>query len=516
MIKRYYSPFRVFRVFMVVLTVFLIMRRRKSFLFIKPLKAERLRAYINILGASFIKLAQVLATRADFFPKEYINELRQLHDDIPPMSDKDFKRLYDRAFGDSDYFSCFEEKPIASASIGQVHRAALNDGRIVAVKLRRYNIEKQVRADIRILTIIRRILKPLFSEYTKNSIEAVISEFSRMILKEVDMTVELSNLEKFSEMYDMSGVRFPRGYREFSSVDALVMSFEEGFRFDDNAALQRLDISFEDLMGKLIRFYTEQILVNGYFHADPHPGNLLVNIRGELILLDFGMVQRISSRTRTSIIELVKSANEQDFETYIRSAKKLGIIAVSADDNQLYELAETMFDIFNNEKLDAKTMQQLAFEVLDTVKDMPFKLPQEVIYIMRVSSIIEGLGTNYLENFNGIKDILPILKDNIPRALGAESKMLEMAYSEARELPFTFKKVKKIIDDLSGYTLEVKISEESIQAQKETFKRYSKPLITGLMLIVTAFFIQGFDYEYCEEASMVVFGLGIIKLFFAK
>ncbi|WP_277655744.1 ABC1 kinase family protein [Seleniivibrio woodruffii] len=512
---RYYSPVRVYHVFRVILTVFLIIRGSKSFLFIKPLSPEKLKSKINNLGASFIKLAQVLATRADFFPDEYLFYLRQLHDEIPPMSPADFDKIYQRAFGGRICFRDFDRKPIASASIGQVHRALLIDGTEVAVKLRRYDIENVIKADIRILDFFQKLFRPMFSENTKNSLDAVIVEFSRMIMKEVDLNIELLNLQKFWELYPNSGVRFPMGYPECSCSDALVMSFERGYRFDDKENLRKLNISFEKLMVKLVNFYVDQSFIKGFFHADPHPGNLLVTEDGELVLLDFGMVQRIPSKTRQNIISLVKAANERDFEEYIKCAKKLGIISIDAPEFGLQDLAEQVFDILDNNALSAQSMQSLAFALMDSLKKVPYKLPQEAVYLMRMSSIIEGLGTNYIENFNGIKDILPILKERMPEALGFTDGLWETAKRETLELPLTFKKVKKVINDLSGNNLEVHISPEDKESLKLALKKYLRPIFAGILIIVTAFFVQGSEIPHHEYISYILYAAGSLKIIFS-
>jgi len=306
----FYSPGRIWRVFRLLLTFFLLIKKRSSFIGIRPYSPEAMHEAIVALGASFIKLAQVLATRADFFSTDYLEALKTLHDELPPMKKEAFTRVYSRSFSSMNPFSKFNSVPIASASIGQVHEAFLEDGRRVAVKLRREGIEKRVRADIRILRVMHALFRPLFSHYTKHSIEAVIEEFSAMILQEVSLTHELQNLKKFS--------------------GALVMTFMEGWRFDDKEALKRAGVDFHPVINTLVHFYAEQMLVRGYFHADPHPGNLLVDKNGGLILLDFGMVKRIPDSARIAIIEMIKSAHERDYERYVASAKRLGTIVYEA------------------------------------------------------------------------------------------------------------------------------------------------------------------------------------------
>ena len=396
---------------------------------LKPLSPKSLKQTIITLGASFIKLAQVLATRSDFFSKDYIDELKELHDKLPPMKESEFAAVCKDAFGDMEIFREFSPVPIASASIGQVHVAYLKDNTKVAVKLRRFDITNQVRADIKIINFFNDLFKPLFSTYTKNSIEAVIGEFSKMIVQEVSFRVELQNLKEFSAIYKDSGIRFPEPYEEYCSDSALVMSFEEGYRFDDKKNLLACGIDFKPLISKLVNFYADQMLIKGYFHADPHPGNLLVSKKGELILLDFGMVKKVPNETRIAIIELIKAAHEQNYELYISANKRLGTIAYEAPTAELAEFTSKMFAIFSDENLSSESMQQLAFDVLESTKDLPFKLPSDAIYILRVSAIIEGLGTTYIENFNGIKDILPILQSNIPKAIGAQNGILDMILS---------------------------------------------------------------------------------------
>jgi len=488
-----------------------VIKKKPSFLGFKPLSPIKLQQTIVALGASFIKLAQVLATRADFFTQEYLDELKGLHDQLPPMRDKEFDRVLNRAFKSSP-FEGFEATPIASASIGQVHIASL-DGKKVAVKLRREGIKGQVLADIKIINFFNFIFRPLFSYYTKNSIEAVISEFASMIQEEVNLSIELRNLQKFSEVYRESGVKFPTPYPEHCSEDAIVMSFEEGYRFDDKENILAKGIDFHAIIAKLVDFYTQQMLITGYFHADPHPGNLLVRDTGELILLDFGMVKSVPNETRIAIIELIKAANEQDYELYISANKRLGTIAYEAPTAQLAEFTQKMFDIFSNENLSSESMQQLAFEVLESTRDLPFKLPSDAIYILRVSAIIEGLGTTYIENFNGIKDILPILQTNIPKALGAKDGIIATIVDEFKDIPFIAKDMKVVIKKLSEGTLSIELSRAQIEWIAKELKDVIKPTVVSFGLILAGFFILHYD-KNLKDLALVLFSLGLIRLIY--
>ena len=490
----------------------MVIKRKDSFLGLKPLKPKKLKDTIITLGASFIKLAQVLATRADFFSQEYLDELKELHDKLPPMNKEEFNQIFNIAFKNTT-FKSFDTKPIACASIGQVHIAYLNDDTKVAVKLRRKGIKKRVSADIKIINFFNFLFNPLFSHYTKNSIEAVIKEFSSMILQEVSLSQELQNLIKFSTTYKDSGVKFPIPYANLCCDDALVMSYEEGFRFDDKKSILRENIDFNKIIGTLVGFYTTQMLINGYFHADPHPGNLLITKEAEIILLDFGMVKTVPNSSRIAIIELIKAANERDYELYISASKRLGTIAYEAPLNELAEFTSKMFDIFSNDNLSSESMQQLAFDVLEGTRNMPFKLPSDAIYILRVSAIIEGLGTTYIENFNGIKDILPILQDNLPKALGAKDSIVETIIDEIKDIPFTLKDLKSVIKQASKGELQIEISNNQLEFISKEIKDFIRPIILSFALIFTSIFMVLYDKEL-KEMALILFIAAIIRLIY--
>jgi predicted unusual protein kinase regulating ubiquinone biosynthesis (AarF/ABC1/UbiB family) len=513
LIFRLISPWRSYAIFRFLVTVFLLFRRRSRWLLWQPLSPEALVETIRGLGASFLKLAQVLATRADFFSADYLQVLRQLHDRMPAMSAQDQQRVFQEAFSDPGVFAWFEPLPLASASIGQVHKAALRQtGEVVAVKLLRRDMQLQVRTDIFLLNLFLRLFRPLFTDQTRHSIEAVLRAFSRVILQEVSMQQELANLDHFSQVYADSGVRFPRAYPAYCCDTALVMSFESGVRVDDSAALAQLDISFTDLMRQLVVFYTEQMLVKGYFHADPHPGNLLVTSQGELVLLDFGMVSRIPQDLREAMIYAVKAAYERDFEMLVSATRQMGILTEEADLRDLSFIAESLFSIFDSEQLNAASMQSLAFGVLDLMHDQPFKLPQDVIYVMRVSSLIEGLGTQYLENFNGVKDILPILKQNLPRALGEDAPLWGKVKYETLQLPLTLTKARRVVDLADRGDLVVRMAAADRHYLLNHLAHQLRRLGWLLFWLALAFYLQRLESTWGEYAGWACFALAALIL----
>lgn len=481
---------RALLVFRFLITLYLLIKQKERIFFLRPYSPARLKEVILELGASFIKLSQVLSTRSDFFSPEYIDELSSLFDEVPPMERGDFDAVFTEAFGDENLFLEFDKEPIASASIGEVHKAKLKDGSVVAVKLLRKKIEKVIKKDLFLIRFYNSLFRPFFSFRTKNSIDALIDEFSKMILKEIDFENELLNLKKFSSKYKFEGIRYPLPHEEFCSKQALVMSFEEGYRIDDRKNLEGLGIDFRAIIDRLIVFYTEQMLVEGYFHADPHPGNLLVNKDGELVLLDFGMVKSIRNHTRVAMIELIKAANERDFELFAIASKKLGVVDEDANSDDIVELSSNMFDIFSNDSLNSKSMQKLAFDLLSSFKNIPFKLPQDAIYVMRVSSIIEGIGTKYIENFNGIKDILPTLKRYIPTALQEDGVYIKNLQKELKNFPITLSRLSSIINATYQGETVVRVAGADINSLVTKLSKLLAPKLSAIFLIALALYFK--------------------------
>jgi predicted unusual protein kinase regulating ubiquinone biosynthesis (AarF/ABC1/UbiB family) len=223
------------------------------------------------------------------------------------------------------------------------------------------------------------------------------------------------------------------------------------------------------------------------------------------------MVKSIPNNIRVAIIELVKAANERDFELYISASKRLGTIAYEAPVNDLTLFTDKMFDIFSNDNLTSESMQKLAFEVLESTRNLPFKLPSDAIYILRVSAIIEGLGTTYIENFNGIKDILPILQKNIPKALGANDSVVETLIEEIKDIPFIFKDLKSVIKQASSGELKIEVSNNQLEWIAKEIKGFIKPIILSFVLIFTSIFTLLYDKDL-KEFALILFTIGVIKL----
>src|SRR5215831_20595726 len=323
----------IFRIFVVWyrLSPFLIafLRDRRRWIFAGPPRfvseeahrerARRLTKTIASLGPSFIKLAQVFGIRADIIPQLYVEELRNLHDRVPPFPTSEVRKRIQGELKQplENIFETFELEPLAAASLGQVHRARYR-GQDVIVKVLRPGVEELVATDVRVVQNLVFILEQFIDHHIIYSTRTIIDEFSRVIAEEMDFHHEADNVERFAELYrDSNFVIIPKIYREVTTTRMLVMQFFEGFRVDEVHEIVRHNIDTRRMIENLIEFYGGQLLVHGLFHADPHPGNILVQPDARIVLLDYGMVVEITSDFRHHLVSAVASAVHGDVDGVI-------------------------------------------------------------------------------------------------------------------------------------------------------------------------------------------------------
>ncbi|MGQ9583741.1 MAG: ABC1 kinase family protein [Thermoplasmatota archaeon] len=265
-------------------------------------ESTRFRMLLEELGPTFIKLGQMLSTRPDLVPDDFALELGRLRDDAPPIPFERVRRRLEEELGPGAMkrFASFEEKPMAAASIGQVHAASLaGTGERVAVKVQRPGITASIRADIEILKRLAGLLERTFSSIERFNVPGMIGEFEHMILRELDYTIELRSIERFrANMAGVEGVVVPGVHPELSTRRVLTMEFIDGVSVDDLDALRRWKLDTRRLAEIAGRAYIKQIFIDGFFHADPHHGNLFALRDGRLCFLDFGAIGYLDAATR--------------------------------------------------------------------------------------------------------------------------------------------------------------------------------------------------------------------------
>jgi predicted unusual protein kinase regulating ubiquinone biosynthesis (AarF/ABC1/UbiB family) len=383
-------------------------------------RARKLTQVIASLGPSFIKLAQVFGIRADIVPQIYGEELRNLHDRVPPFPTSEVRKRIQAELKQplEAVFDSFETEPLAAASLGQVHRARYQ-GQDVIVKVLRPGVEELVATDIRVVQNLVFVLEQFIDHHIIRSAQTIIEEFSRVIAEEMDFDHEADNVERFAELFRNSDfVIIPRVYRQVTTTRVLVMEFFAGFRVTEVDEILRHNIDTQKMVENLIAFYGDQLLIHGFFHADPHPGNILIRPDSRIVLLDYGMVLEITPELRQDLVRIVMAAVRSDVDDLINMAYKLDMLEHDVSPSVVREAAQAIISIHLDRSLTQRQIQEITYQILGTFYRFPLRLPSSFVYILRAGVLIEGIGIAYDQNFNSLATAIPIYKQTVDRVLG--------------------------------------------------------------------------------------------------
>jgi ubiquinone biosynthesis protein len=288
---------------------------------------EDLAADLERLGPTFVKLGQLLATRADLLPDGHIEALARLQDDVEPVLFDEIREVVESELGGrlTNVFSSFDERPLASASLGQVHHAVLRDGREVAVKVQRPGIRDTVAKDLEVLHGVARFLDEHSEVGERYHLDEIVDEFERSLTRELDYRREAVSLRQLRENLERFPLlTVPEHVPDLTSTRVLTMEHVEGTKLTDLSGLARLDLDGDELVDELFRAYLKQMLSDGFVHADPHPGNVLLTAEGQLALIDVGMVIRLDKATRERLLRLLLAVAEADVEEATSVALAMG------------------------------------------------------------------------------------------------------------------------------------------------------------------------------------------------
>ena len=472
-------------------------------------RARRLRLICEDLGPTFVKLGQVLSTRPDLLPEAYTNELSSLRDDVRPFPYDEAEAILTEEYGrpPGEVFASIDETPVASASISPVHRATLPDGRRVALKIRRPGIEKVVQADLDILKNLAQLAERRLPALAPYSPVALAREFERTLKRELDFNVERRTMERCRTQFahDRSA-HIPYVVREFSTGRVIVMEFIEGAGPNDLEGLRRLHVEPAEVAVRGARILLTQIFRYGFFHADPHQGNLRVLEGGVIAPLDYGMFGQLDAPTRERIADLLGGLIGQDTGRVLRALDALEIRGDHVDPRALRRDAAELVSTYSDLTLDTIDLGVLLKELIAFIRCHGLHIPPDLVLLIRSLVTIEGVGRALDPHFDIAREIQPFL-----RALTLRRFHPWRLITQSLRTAEDFQRVAMLLPEVLGQSLEsIKRGELTVRFDLQHFENLVKQLTRASNTLAFGILIAGL-----AVASALVLRAGTSSLAYA-
>ncbi len=459
---------------------------------------ERIRLALEELGPTFIKLGQLLSTRPDLVPPSLAEELAKLQDKVPPFSFAEVKEIIESEFKKplEVVFSFFEEKPIAAASLGQVHRARLKTGEEVAVKVQRPHIKRIIEIDLEIMLYLAKLLQRHIVEAEWYDPVSVVKEFAKSITKELDYTLEAANIERFAKNFiGDTTIYVPKVYRAYSTEKILTMEFIDGIKISEVEKLKASGYDCRLIARRGANLILKQVFEYNFFHGDPHPGNIFILPGNIICFLDYGMMGRIDSETKDTLAQLVRAFVDKDVEETTRWLLKL----YPAENVNLKELKLDIWELldqYHGVPLKQIRLKHLFRQVLSIVERHHLRIPPDLFLLNKALVALEGLGKSLDPEFDAITHIKPFIKKIVSqkynpflmarrwqRGLGELIFLLQELPQEIREIVRLFKRGEFKI------RLEHKHLEDFIAKQDQVSNRLAFAIIVAALIVGSALIV---------------------------
>jgi predicted unusual protein kinase regulating ubiquinone biosynthesis (AarF/ABC1/UbiB family) len=355
------------------------------------------------LGPTFIKVGQLFSTRADLFPIEYVEELSKLQDKVPAFSYEQAEEIIVEDLGKTvqELFQNFDPIPLAAASLGQVHKAQLHSGSDVVVKVQRPGLKKLFEIDLAILRGIARYFQNHPRWGKGRDWVGIYDECCRILWLEIDYLNEGRNADTFRRNFrNCDWVKVPRVSWQYTSPRVLTLEYIPGIKISNYEALEASGLDRKELAQMGAKAYLQQLLNHGFFHADPHPGNIAVSPGGELIFYDFGMMGQITSNLREKLMETLFGITQKDADRVVKSLIAVGALTPTGDMGPVRRSIQYMLDHFMDQPFENQSIASISDDLYEIAYDQPFRFPATFTFVMRAFSTLEGVGKGLDPEFN--------------------------------------------------------------------------------------------------------------------
>ena len=461
------------------------------------------------MGPTFIKFGQLLSTRADLLPESYLKALARLQDKVKPFPYAEVEQIVASELGVriSKAFSFFEEKHLAAASLGQVHRAALRDGRPVVVKVQRPEIRKQIAENFEVLEEIA----DFFDEHTdigrRYRFGKILAEFKSSILQELDYQREASNLTTLANnLKEFTHILVPLPVPDYSSRSVLTMDYVSGTKITALSPIAQLDMNGDVLAEELFKAYLKQVLIDGFFHADPHPGNIFLTDDGRVALLDLGMTGRLSSNMQENLLRLLLAISEGNGDEAVKIVLRISETADDFDEAEFTRKATEFVSEQRNQTLNRQDVGKALMDVSRTAAETGLYVPTELTLLGKTLLQLEGIGRILCPDFNtnasvrrNVAEIMTTRMRQVVSPGNLLGSFLEMK-DFVGGLPG---RVNKILDAVGNSDLEINVKTPDARHLLNGFDKIANRVTTGIIL---AALIVGAALMMRIESSFRIFG----------
>lgn len=477
------------------------------------------------LGPTFIKIGQSLSTRADLIPLEYIEQLTKLQDRVPEFNSQEAIRVIETELGQTidNLFESFTVSPLACASLGQVHRARLLSGEEVVIKVQRPNLEGLFNLDFELLHRLTRWLN-IFPGVKKYNLEAIYQEFFELLFQEIDYIHEGKNADRFRENFkNYPQVKVPLVYWQYTTRKVLTLEYVPGIKVDDRETLLANGINVDGIIQLGICSYLKQLLQDGFFQSDPHPGNMAVSQEGELIFYDFGTMFEVKSVAKDQMIETFFAVLRKDTETVLKTLMYMGLIEPVRDLQPVRNIVQFLLDEFRDKPVDVRAFEQISDQVYLMFKQQPFRLPPQMTFIIKSVTTLDGIARSLDPQYNLLAASQPFVK-SLAVSGGTTKTMLTLANQARTFLQQQWQKGNK--NERMLRQLEEKIERGNLvfQVKSRENERLLKRIYLGIKVlinvcllgfsIVSAIFLLDTNYS---KLAIIPFSLaGLFALFFLR
>ena len=476
--------------------------------------AVRFRLVLEELGPTYVKLGQVLSTRPDIMPPEFIEELRTLQDRVPAMPFEQVREQVEAELGDSleAIFGDFREKPLAAASIGQVHRATTKEGDEVVVKVQRPGIDTTIRSDLDILYYMARLLEATVKEFELYTPTAIVKEFEKAILSELDFTQEAHNIEEFDENFaDVDAVCVPRVFGALSSDRVLTLEFIDAAKLSE---IEGGTPRAKRVLDHLLEAMVKMVLHDGFFHGDPHPGNILIAEDDTLVFIDFGLVGRLSAGQQDDLILLVISVLTGDVEGISRMLLKMGHPVGRVNLRAFRADIVRIRDAFLLTNLQDINVSRFVQECTEAAQHHRIRLNPNYAILTKAAATIEGIMRSLDPDLDIMAIAMPYARDLAKRRFSAR-KIMQGMMSSAMGLSGFLTEVPQQLDqvlmDLEGGNLTIRVENPGLDEVGRHLNTLGTRLFLGIIAaglgVSSAILLVPHDTEIFGISLMLLLGI---------